>query len=124
MQCIPIYARDEHPLQFILLPLLHDLLDYLILGLDPAYPAQRYIRPPMQVQIASDLYLELERPRKNPSQYELPMKAPNVVLNGDTGWTVNEKLFVWLKALLTKFRIVFCVSGNKVRLLSVCGAPD
>lgn len=67
----------------------------------------------MQVQIVSDLHLELERPRKSPYQYDLPVKAPNLVLLGNTGCTVDEKLFVWLKAQLTKFRIIFYVSGNK-----------
>ncbi|EIM91660.1 uncharacterized protein STEHIDRAFT_153283 [Stereum hirsutum FP-91666 SS1] len=67
----------------------------------------------MQVQIVSDLHLELDRPRKGAYQYELPVKAPNLVLIGNTGCTVDEKLFVWLKAQLTKFRLIFYVSGNK-----------
>lgn len=80
----------------------------------------------MQVQIVSDLHLELERPRKGAYQYELPVKAPNLVLIGNTGCTVDEKLFVWLKAQLTKFRLIFYVSGNKGAFSSlsrvwVCG---
>ncbi|EIM83672.1 uncharacterized protein STEHIDRAFT_113741 [Stereum hirsutum FP-91666 SS1] len=38
------------------------------------------------VQIASDLHLEFERPRKSPSQYELPAKTPNLVIRGGR-WT-------------------------------------
>lgn len=67
----------------------------------------------MQVQIVSDLHLELERPRKQTYQYELPVNAPNLVLLGNIGLTVDEKLFVWLKTQLTRFRTVFYVSGNK-----------
>lgn len=52
----------------------------------PLHPTQRHIRHPIQVQIASDLHLELERPRKSPSQFELPAETPSLVIRGGR-WT-------------------------------------
>lgn len=68
----------------------------------------------MQVQVVSDLHLELSRgQRKSSYDYEIPVKAPHLALIGNTGCTVDEKLFIWLKAQLKKFETVFYISGNK-----------
>ncbi|EIM86675.1 Ser/Thr protein phosphatase protein [Stereum hirsutum FP-91666 SS1] len=72
----------------------------------------------MQIQILSDLHLEIERPsRTEPGQefyhYDsIPVKAETLALLGDIGWTVEPRLFEWLESQLKRFTTIFFVSGN------------
>lgn len=70
----------------------------------------------MQIQILSDIHLEIERQGGNPGQefyhYEIPVQAENLALLGDIGWTIDDRLFQWLKTQLKLFRTIFFVSGN------------
>lgn len=65
----------------------------------------------MQIQILSDLHLDPLRP-DDPYTYDIPVCAEYLALLGDTGRTCDERLFKWLDVQLTKFRIVFYLSGN------------
>ncbi|KAI0061045.1 Ser/Thr protein phosphatase protein [Artomyces pyxidatus] len=70
----------------------------------------------MQIQILSDVHLEIERQGSPPGRefyhYEIPVRAEHLALLGDIGWTVEDRLFEWLEAQLTRFKTVFFVSGN------------
>lgn len=70
----------------------------------------------MQLQILSDLHLEIERPGSAPGQevyyYDIPVRADHLALLGDIGWTVEPRLFIWLKDQLKLFKTIFFVSGN------------
>ncbi|KAI0061039.1 Ser/Thr protein phosphatase protein [Artomyces pyxidatus] len=70
----------------------------------------------MQIQIISDLHLEIERPGSEPGRefyhYNIPVRAEHLALLGDIGWTVEDRLFEWLEAQLKLFKTVFFVSGN------------
>jgi len=52
-------------------------------------------------QILSDLHLEIERVGAAPGQefyhYDIQPCAPNLVLLGDIGWTVQDELFQWIE---------------------------
>lgn len=65
-----------------------------------------------QIQIISDLHLEIERPNAQLYIYEFPVCAPNLALLGDIGWTRDERLFQWLEVQLSRFKRVFMVAGN------------
>ena len=75
----------------------------------------------MSIQILSDLHLEhtpssdLQTSLAASSgayDYEVPVCAEYLALLGDTGRTCETRLFHWLDIQLTKFRIVFYLSGN------------
>ncbi|KAI0785939.1 Ser/Thr protein phosphatase protein [Abortiporus biennis] len=70
----------------------------------------------VQLQIVSDLHLEIERspaPRgKEFYHFDVPVCAPHLALLGDIGWTLQDDLFSWLKVQLNLFETVFFVSGN------------
>ncbi|CAL1707210.1 unnamed protein product [Somion occarium] len=70
----------------------------------------------MQVQILSDLHLEIERQGGAPGRefyhYDIPVRAEHLALLGDIGWTVDERLFQWLRDQLKLFKTVYFVSGN------------
>ncbi|KAI0047035.1 Ser/Thr protein phosphatase protein [Auriscalpium vulgare] len=66
----------------------------------------------MQVQILSDLHLEIERPGSEFYQYDVPVRAEQLALLGDIGWTVDGRFFEWLERQLKLFKTVFLVSGN------------
>lgn len=70
----------------------------------------------MQIQILSDLHLEIERltfsPEEESYTYDFPVKAEMLALLGDIGCTVHEQLFEWLKVQLKRFTHVFFVMGN------------
>jgi hypothetical protein len=68
------------------------------------------------VQILSDLHLELPRSSSNGSyttyQYDFPVTAPNLALLGDIGCTVDPGLFEWLDIQLLRYELVLYVAGN------------
>ncbi|KAF9065039.1 Ser/Thr protein phosphatase protein [Rhodocollybia butyracea] len=70
----------------------------------------------MQIQILSDLHLEIERATTAPGQefyhYNIPANSDTLVLLGDIGWTTEPRLFEWLELQLRKFQTIFFVSGN------------
>ena len=70
----------------------------------------------MQIQILSDLHLEIERVGAPPGQEfytcDIPVCAENLALLGDIGWTIQDGLFEWLRIQLKLFRVVFFLSGN------------
>ncbi|KAH0581699.1 hypothetical protein J132_00641 [Termitomyces sp. J132] len=70
----------------------------------------------MQIQILSDLHLEIERPSSTLGRefyyYDIPVRAEHLALLGDIGWTIDDRLFEWLEAQLKLFKTVFFVSGN------------
>ncbi|KAG6876118.1 hypothetical protein C0992_000914 [Termitomyces sp. T32_za158] len=70
----------------------------------------------MKIQILSDLHLEIERTSSTPGcefySYDIPVRAENLALLGDIGWTVDDRLFEWLEVQLKLFKTVFFVSGN------------
>lgn len=70
----------------------------------------------MQIQILSDLHLEIERPNSEPGRefyhYDIPVRAETLALLGDIGWTVEDRLFEWLRDQLRLFKTIFFVSGN------------
>ncbi|KAH0579970.1 hypothetical protein H2248_002790 [Termitomyces sp. 'cryptogamus'] len=70
----------------------------------------------MQIQILSDLHLEIERPNSTPGRefyhYDIPVQAPHLALLGDIGWTIDDRLFEWLESQLKRFETIFFVSGN------------
>ena len=65
-----------------------------------------------QIQIISDLHLEIERQDHPLYIYDFPLCAPNLALLGDIGWTRDERLFQWLETQLLRFKRVFMVAGN------------
>ncbi|GBE87486.1 Ser/Thr protein phosphatase protein [Sparassis latifolia] len=70
----------------------------------------------MRIQILSDIHLEMERPGSAPGQefyhYDIPVCAEHLALLGDIGWTVDERLFEWLRAQLRLFKTIYYVAGN------------
>lgn len=67
----------------------------------------------MQIQILSDLHLEVERPGGQELYcYDIPVHAETLALLGDIGLTAELKLFEWLELQLMKFRTIFFISGN------------
>ncbi|KZT11876.1 Ser/Thr protein phosphatase protein [Laetiporus sulphureus 93-53] len=70
----------------------------------------------MQIQVLSDLHLEVERvgaPRGEEFYtYDIPVCAEHLALLGDIGWTIQDELFDWLKIQLKLFKTVFFLSGN------------
>jgi len=66
----------------------------------------------VDVQLLSDLHLEIERGSQPLYQYDFPASAENLALLGDIGWTRDERLFLWLEVQLSRFKRVFFVSGN------------
>ncbi|KAJ3551208.1 hypothetical protein NM688_g4841 [Phlebia brevispora] len=70
----------------------------------------------MQIQILSDLHLEVERANapagKEFYHYDIPVHCDNLALLGDIGWTMQDELFGWLKIQLQRFKTVFFVGGN------------
>ncbi|OBZ73205.1 hypothetical protein A0H81_06951 [Grifola frondosa] len=70
----------------------------------------------MQIQILSDLHLEIERQGSAPGRefyhYEIPVRAEHLALLGDIGWTIDDRLFEWLRVQLKLFKTVYFVSGN------------
>lgn len=65
-----------------------------------------------QIQLLSDLHLEVERGDQPLYVFDFPKCAPNLALLGDIGWTRDERLFTWLEEQLRRFERVFFVSGN------------
>ncbi|KAG6899946.1 hypothetical protein C0993_005069 [Termitomyces sp. T159_Od127] len=65
----------------------------------------------LQIQILSDLHLEIERPNGTPGcefyHYDIPVRAEHLALLGDIGWTIDDRLFEWLEAQLKLFKTVF-----------------
>lgn len=58
----------------------------------------------MQIQILSDLHLEIERQGVGSEPecdlvygYDFPAKAETLALLGDIGWTIEPRLFDWLE---------------------------
>ncbi|KAH9928347.1 uncharacterized protein B0H18DRAFT_1118030 [Fomitopsis serialis] len=66
----------------------------------------------VDIQLLSDLHLEIERGSQPLYQYDFPASAENLALLGDIGWTRDERLFLWLEVQLLRFKHVFFVSGN------------
>ena len=70
----------------------------------------------MRIQILSDIHLEIERQNSKPGEefyiYDVPVHAEYLALLGDIGWTVDDRLFVWIKQQLRNFKTIFFVSGN------------
>ncbi|KAI0090970.1 Ser/Thr protein phosphatase protein [Irpex rosettiformis] len=72
----------------------------------------------VNIQVLSDLHLEYSQPPGTPETpgeayaYDIPVCAGYLALLGDTGCTCDDRLFNWLDIQLTKFRIVFYLSGN------------
>ncbi|OBZ71441.1 hypothetical protein A0H81_08769 [Grifola frondosa] len=70
----------------------------------------------MRVQVLSDLHLEIERQGSAPGQefyhYDIPVHADHLALLGDIGWTIDDRLFEWLRIQLRLFKTVYFVSGN------------
>ena len=70
----------------------------------------------MQIQLLSDLHLEIERPYAGPGKefyyYEFPAVAECLALLGDIGCTMDDRLFTWLRVQLQKFKTVLYVAGN------------
>jgi hypothetical protein len=70
----------------------------------------------MRIQILSDLHLEIERKNYPEGRqfyhYEIPVEAESLALLGDTGCTVDDQLFSWLRIQLTRFKMIFYVMGN------------
>ncbi|KAF7789628.1 hypothetical protein EIP86_000574 [Pleurotus ostreatoroseus] len=85
----------------------------------------------VQIQILSDLHLEIERPNAAPGQefyhFDVPARAEILALLGDIGCTVHEQLFDWLKVQLRQFKTVIFLSGNhepyRTSLVSVFAVP-
>jgi UDP-2,3-diacylglucosamine pyrophosphatase LpxH len=67
---------------------------------------------PTDIQLLSDLHLEVERGDQPLYTLDFPACAPNLALLGDIGWTRDERLFIWLELQLTRFERVFFISGN------------
>ena len=72
-----------------------------------------------QIQIISDLHLEIERPNAQLYIYEFPVCAPNLVLLGDIGWTRDERLFQWLEVQLSRFKRCLWSQGIMSRMLQI-----
>ncbi|CCM00741.1 uncharacterized protein FIBRA_02781 [Fibroporia radiculosa] len=70
----------------------------------------------MRIQIVSDLHLEIERQGSPAGQefyfYDIPVKAEHLALLGDIGWSIDDRLFDWLRKQLELFKVVYFVSGN------------
>lgn len=70
----------------------------------------------MQIQIVSDLHLEIERlcaPRGQEFYfYSIPVQCEHLALLGDIGCTVHDQLFAWLRVQLKSFKTVFFLAGN------------
>jgi len=70
----------------------------------------------MQIQILSDLHLEVERSSSRPGEefyfYDIPVHAEYLALLGDIGWTLEDRLLVWLREQLKKFKTLFFLCGN------------
>ncbi|RDB21730.1 hypothetical protein Hypma_010882 [Hypsizygus marmoreus] len=64
------------------------------------------------IQLLSDLHLEVERDSDELYRYDFPASAPNLALLGDIGWTRDVRLFEWLEIQLSRFRRVFFIAGN------------
>ena len=70
----------------------------------------------MQIQVLSDLHLEIKRMYRGPGKefyhYDFPKAADYLALLGDTGCTANEMMFDWLRAQVERFKTVLFVAGN------------
>jgi UDP-2,3-diacylglucosamine pyrophosphatase LpxH len=70
----------------------------------------------MHIQVLSDLHLEIERQGYGPGHefyhYDIPVRAEQLALLGDIGWTMDDRFFEWLKTQLKQFKVVYFVSGN------------
>ncbi|KIP04268.1 hypothetical protein PHLGIDRAFT_202135 [Phlebiopsis gigantea 11061_1 CR5-6] len=66
----------------------------------------------MQIQLLSDLHLEIERPGKALYHFEIPKTAECLALLGDTGCTAHEALFDWLRVQVERFKAILFVAGN------------
>lgn len=70
----------------------------------------------MQIQLLSDLHLEIERSSGDPGKklyhYNFPAIAECLALLGDTGCTTDEGVFGWLRVQLTKYKVILFVAGN------------
>ena len=70
----------------------------------------------MQIQLLSDLHLEIERSYKGPGKelyhFEFPKNAECLALLGDTGCTAHEELFDWLRGQMERFETILFVAGN------------
>ncbi|THH26372.1 hypothetical protein EUX98_g7813 [Antrodiella citrinella] len=70
----------------------------------------------MRVQILSDIHLEIERSDSKPGEefycYDIPVHAEQLALLGDIGWTLEDRLLIWLTEQLKKFKTVFFLCGN------------
>ncbi|KAF9010808.1 hypothetical protein BDQ17DRAFT_1387956 [Cyathus striatus] len=64
------------------------------------------------IQLLSDLHLEVERGDEPLYTFDFPACAPNLALLGDIGWTGDDLFFTWLELQLARFKRVFFVSGN------------
>ena len=66
----------------------------------------------MQIQLLSDLHLEVNRPEEPSYSYNFPAHAKVLALLGDIGCAVHDELFTWLRCQLQRFVLVFFVMGN------------
>lgn len=78
----------------------------------------------MDIQLLSDLHLEVERGEQPLYTFDFPVCAPNLALLGDVGWTRDDRLFEWLDLQLLRFKLVFFVSGNHEPYVSTLVCSD
>ncbi|KAH7101866.1 Ser/Thr protein phosphatase protein [Auriculariales sp. MPI-PUGE-AT-0066] len=67
---------------------------------------------PTQLQIMSDLHLEMERGSHELYNYDIQPQASTLILLGDIGYTISDELFTWFEQQLLKFVTVVFVPGN------------
>ncbi|GJJ14520.1 hypothetical protein Clacol_008784 [Clathrus columnatus] len=66
----------------------------------------------MDLQLISDLHLEMGENENTLYRYNLPQCAPDLALLGDIGCTKDPRLFEWLDLQLTRFKRVFFIMGH------------
>ncbi|GJJ10809.1 hypothetical protein Clacol_005037 [Clathrus columnatus] len=66
----------------------------------------------MDIQLLSDIHLEMNRGGHPLYVFDFPVCAPNLALLGDIGWARDPRLFEWLNLQLTRFERVFFILGN------------